>query len=267
MVAMEKPKSDNKVEKDCKLNCFDNEVVCQSAPCVLGKEKFGTHERIIDFYLSNRDWGPIYYYLVDLIHLFRLDCDYEKLEVLRHNNPDKEIPLKDYPLGCRVFKISEVLKELKDTLEYYEGLIEREGPENLSKQGKTLYNQAKLDFKKKVNANMKVLSHLVMKVEFDRFEKNSYFENGIRFLEKAIEAKEKYGIDIKVPNLLEETWKEQTKGAGYDPEKEKRREKNEKRLKEAKTKALMDKIQKKIMNNEKIDEELREKLKDLTGDD
>lgn len=261
-------KSINKID-DCKLNCFDNKTqkVCEIAPCQKSKDRFGMHERIVDHYISNESWSLAYYFLIDLIHLFRINCDYTILEKLRIKDPNRELELKEYPLGCRIFKVSELLKiHLKD-LNYYSSLIKEKGIEKIGDEGKKLFENAKRKFTERMNQSLTILSHLVMSVEFDRFEKNSYFEKGINFLDKAIEAKEKYGIDIKVPNLIEQEWEKNTKAAGYDPEKEKRRVKNETRLKEAKRKALMDKIQKKLIKGEEIDEELKKKLIELTGDD
>jgi len=249
------------LENACKLKCFDSKSkkICESAPCDLSKSKFGTHERIISHFLKKESWEDAYYYFKDWLHLFKIECDYKVMEVIRAKSDDVE--LKDYPLGCRVFTILDILKTILTKLEFYENSLD------LSDEGNFNYEEKKGEFVIRINQAVQITGHLAMKVGFDRFEKDLYFDKGISFLEKAIEAKEKYGIDVKVPNLIEQEWEKNTKGAGYDPEKDKRREKNEARLKEAKRKALLDKIQKKLMNGEEIDEELREKLRELTEED
>lgn len=142
-------------EKGCfYLNGDGKRHRCTMSPCSLNLFNFGTHERIIEFYLDQEEWDEAYFYFQDLLPKFSIDCDVKTLEELRKNKEDLET--KDLPPGCRVFKISEELWGIKSNLKIYKDKT------NLSEKGYSTYESEKTKFKNKLHSNLEILKHLAL---------------------------------------------------------------------------------------------------------
>lgn len=143
---------------------------CVKSPCPLNLFNFGTHERIIEYYLDHEEWDEAYFYFQDLLPKFSIDCDTKQLEELRKSKDI--IETRDLPPGCRVFKINEELWEIKRNLKIYQN------KNDLSETGKGIYNDEKNKFKNKLHSNFEILKHLAIdkrqQIEDDLKEK--YFK-------------------------------------------------------------------------------------------
>lgn len=127
---------------------------CVKSPCPLNLFDFGTHERIIENYLDNEDWDEAYFYFQNLLPKFSIDCNVTELEKIKKEKENVET--KDLPPGCRVFKISEELWEVKRNLKIYKG------KDNISERGKEIYGDMKNNFKNKLHGNFEILKHLAI---------------------------------------------------------------------------------------------------------
>lgn len=143
---------------------------CVKSPCPLNLFSFGTHERIIENYLDNEEWDEAYFYFQDLLPQFSIDCDVKELEEMKKTK--NEIETKDLPPGCRVFKISEELWEIKRILKIYKD------KNDLSEKGKETYKEEQNKFKNKLHGNFEILKHLAIdkKVKMEDEEKEMKFK-------------------------------------------------------------------------------------------
>jgi len=263
---MEKQKETKKKKtKSCDFNCLSGGKRCNKSPCEENKNRFGKHERIIEYFIEQKLYSDAYFYFVDLLHLFNINCDYSKLETLRAENPNTEIETKNLPLGCRVFKISDDLKRHKETIDRYSKLIVKKGKSSLSDEGLEIYKDAKHEFINLINGNLKILAHLVMKTNHDRYEREIYHKKALEYLEKSIEASKKYGIHVNPPNMIEQGFSAAIGEAGFNDNLSKKdltRQDNELRLKEAKKTAFIEQMRKELLENGKLTEETKDKLKE-----
>lgn len=141
-------------EKGC-FSRKDN-TICVRAPCELMKERFGTHERIKEFYLENDQWDEAYYYFKDLLSISIIDCDLEELEKIKEKK-GTDLSSGEYPAGCRVFYISKELNDLRKSLKYFNG----KEYEKLSKDKQDKWDSCKKRFIRKMDSVFELLSHLV----------------------------------------------------------------------------------------------------------
>jgi len=158
---------EEKTEFECvqtELGCFykdedGNRKTCLKSPCPLNLFKFGTHEKILEFYLNNEEWDETYYYFQDLLPQFNIDCDVKQLEEIKKSKTS--VSTDDLPPGCRVFKISDELRKIKNNLKIYKNKTPEE-MELLSKKGQATYNFEKTRFKRKLFGNLEILKHLAI---------------------------------------------------------------------------------------------------------
>lgn len=143
---------------------------CVKSPCPLNLFNFGTHERILENFLDNEEWDEAYYYFQDLLPKFSIDCDVEELEKIKREK--SVIETIDLPPGCRVFKISEELWEIKRNLKSFKG------KDGLSERGQEGYNDEKNKFKNKLHGNFEILKHLALdkKIKMEDEEKEMKFK-------------------------------------------------------------------------------------------
>lgn len=156
------------LEKKIHFECFQKEVgcfhnngdgarkPCPKSPCPLNLFKFGTHERILENFLDNEEWDEAYFYFQDLLPQFSIDCDVKQLEDIRKSKT--VVNTEDLPPGCRVFKISDELRKIKNDLKIYKD----QSKEEISIKGKKTYNLEKVKFRKKLFANLEILKHLAI---------------------------------------------------------------------------------------------------------
>lgn len=169
---MEQKKDPKKVflqlEREITFTCFQEGLgclyenggtdfkVCIKAPCPLNLFKFGTHERILDMYLDDENWDDAYFYFQDLLPQFSIDCDVKELEKIKKKNII--FKTEDLPPGCRVFKLSDELRKIKNNLKIYKNL----NFDEISEKGKNNYTEDKIKFRKKLFANLEILKHLAI---------------------------------------------------------------------------------------------------------
>ena len=220
-----------------------NIKVCSWSPCPLNLYKFSMHGRIIENYLDNEEWDDSYYYFDSLLSNLPISCDLEHLK----NNPNTKI--NDLPPGCRVFKESFELKDIKRILKRYNKLELLKGGE-ISKTGKSIYESEKLKFAKKLHGNLERLKHLAKDKQVKRDEANESQEKVKDLIDKAMEAAIKYGVNVKdnVGDFIEKGFENAAQGTGLEIKKH--AERNKKRIEEAKV----------AMKKNKLIEELRKEL-------
>lgn len=209
--------------EDCpwgKLRCFkkvSNEVkICPTAPCELSAERFGTHERIIDYFIKYNDWGRAYYYLQDLIQPLLFSCNVKDMEEVRKlRREGKKIEMQDYSQGCRIFIISNRIKKLKRDLEEYERKEALHGKENLGEKVKESYFIKQNDFVKQIDASIDILKHLVKDEQYKREQEIFYYRKLGMLYDRAIKAR-KAGLQVQsgIGEHLEQGFVNAAKGGG-----------------------------------------------------
>lgn len=153
--------------------CFirRTEDICPQSPCPKNLFKFGTHERIIDYHLHNKDWSGAYYYFKDLLPQFSIDCDVNQMAKIRAKS-DNEINLEDIPPGCRVFKIADILKKrlrIIQDLEHLDAIASEEIP--LSQTNQRKLSREQINFRKQLYSCLSLLQHLAIDKREKRTEK------------------------------------------------------------------------------------------------
>ncbi len=266
MVSKEKDGDVDSEEYDvCQFNfkCYDEteqniyHIICPKAPCPLNLFKFGQHERILDFYLDADDWDNAYFYYQDLLPLFNIDCSIEQLDQIKAAKTNVET--KDLPIGCRIFKFSDELREFRNTLKSYK----KTKKEDISIAGSEIYKSTQVNFRKTLGKSLELLKHASIDKRNKKEDEDRGFEMGLKFLDKTIEAAKKYGIDVKdTPNIVEEGFRNAAKMAGFDKNKEKQ-DRNIQKLKEAKMKALNERITQEMKETGDISEETKKRMQEL----
>ncbi len=233
--------------------------VCSWSPCPLNLYKFSMHGRIIENYLDNEEWDDSYYYFDSLLSRLPISCDLEHLK----NNPNANI--NDLPPGCRVFKESFELKDIKRILKRYKKLELLEVGE-ISKTGKGIYESEKLKFAKKLHGNLERLKHLAKDKQVRKEEAKEYHEKLIDLYATAFRAK-KEGLNVEtgVGSALEKGFEEAAKGAGLKTKE--LAEFNKKRVEQAKREVELNKLKEEIFNwlkdGKELTPEMNKKLKAL----
>lgn len=133
-----------------------NWTPCHESPCPLNLFKFGTHERILENYLDDEEWDNAYFYFQDLLPQFSIDCDVTKLDEIKKSK--SVVNTEDLPPGCRVFKISDELRKIKNNLKIYQDQSKGE----ISIKGTKTYDFEKVNFRKKLFSNLEILKHLAI---------------------------------------------------------------------------------------------------------
>lgn len=217
-------------------------TVCSWSPCQLNLYEFSMHGRIIENYLDMEEWDDSYYYFDSLLSNLPISCDLEHLK----NNPNANI--NDLPPGCRVFKESFELKDIKRILKRYKKLL-LEGGE-ISQTGMGLYESEKLKFAKKLHGNLERLKHLAKDKQIKTADSNESQEKVKDLIDKAMEAAIKYGVNVKdnVGDFIEKGFENAAQGTGLEIKEH--AERNKKRIEEAKI----------TMKKNKLIEELRKEL-------
>lgn len=263
-----KPQDDIEVEAmfDCQKGCFHingkaTPQICSNSPCPLNLEKFGTHTRIIQYYLGLEDWDSAYYYLDNLTSQSIFDCDVTLLYDVKKSI--KKPKLKDLPLGCRIFKLEDKLNKMLSLLNDYKSKTD------LSQTGQENYEQMIVDFRQTILSNLKILKHVTMDKRNATTEKALSNERVIEYFQKAIEAKTKFALtDVKPPDIIEEHWKDEAEKAGVlTPGIKEVAAINKKKIeiarKEMERDKILEEVQKYLESDQDIPDELKEKLKNL----
>ena len=230
--------------------------VCSWSPCALNLYKFSMHGRIIENYLDNEEWDDSYYYFDSLLSNLPISCDLEHLK----DNPNANI--NDLPPGCRIFKESFELKDIKRILKRYKKLLLEDG--EISKTGKSIYESEKLKFAKKLHGNLERLKHLAKDKQVKKLDSNESQEKVKDLIDKAMEAAIKYGVNVKdnVGDFIEKGFENAAQGTGL--ELKKHAERNKKRIEEAKVamkkNKLIDELRKELTERGNLSQESIEKL-------
>ena len=154
------------VKFECSSNhiCFDSSKknpICGFSPCPLNLDDFGTHQRIIEYFLRIKKWDEAFYYFRNLMNKFPLDCNVDQMNDIlekRLENPEVTFDKKSLPIGCQLYIEIDELSNLKnDNLFYYESLRE----DRISKEGQKKYNSGVKSFNHGLIANLIRLEHLV----------------------------------------------------------------------------------------------------------
>ena len=224
----------------CNGKCVSNGKICPQSPCNANLYHFGTHERIMEKYLLDENWDEAYYYFQNLLPMFNFDCDVKQLEALKRE--EKLDRNEDYPLGCRVFKISKDLRELKNKIKNHKKL----GTSGISKAGGKRDDSDKIKFKKKLYNDFEILKHLAMDKRAKDAEKEQYHERLLELYDAAIQA-HKLGLNVEtgLGSALEKGFEFAAKGAGLETEE--LAELNEKRIKDAKSKKIAEEVKKQLI--------------------
>lgn len=206
--------------KDCefgKLECYykyDNGqvVICPLAPCDLSRTRFGTHERIIDYYLDRGGYNNAYYYFQDLLSISIISCDLDKMDEIREKRANnKKLDPVQYPLGCRVFLFSRQLKESKRIIKRKNRFDE----ENMSEAGKNMKNKAIREFEKKIYSSLDILKHLAIDERVKIKRENSWHKKNLDLYYEARRAHEDgFSVESGVGDVLEKGFQKAGKLSG-----------------------------------------------------
>ena len=263
------PHSDDNIFK-CPNNfkCFKGNresIVCDLSPCEINKFKFGTHDMIIENFLQNDDLDNAYIYIQNLIPLFNFSCSVDEIDKIKREKPD--LQTRDYPIGCRIFVISREMKEHRRRIAI-----------NVSKDGtiKTglctaeidIIKENKIDLAKKISSVFELLKHASIAKRNEIEDQKFYFEKSLILLDKTIEAKEKYNVETKQPDTVEQAVQRAKEGSGFSNKDKEEQDFNRERLKKADikekreklTKLIQDKI---IKSNGTITPEIQELIKEI----
>jgi hypothetical protein len=256
---------------ECDMMCFERDTngtiknVCALAPCSKMMTKFGKHERIVENYIIKGYYGEAYYYLQDLLSGSYIDCDADAMQKVRVNNPNPR--LEDYPPGCRVFKISNIMKEERRIIRKYEQLKIESSKEELSRQGKKELKEAKRNFESHADAILDILKHLVVDERYKSTKREREHNKLLELYDTALKA-HKEGIQVEngIGTALESGFQKASRLSGLTPGKKTReaRQSNKRKMNQIKNKEKNDKIKEKIKSLTAQMEEMEEKGIDTT---
>lgn len=190
--------------------------ICTKAPCQLSSPRFGMHERIIDYFIDNEDWGRAYYYLQDLLQQLVFSCNVQDMKEIRElRRSGTDIKLKDYSQGCRVFIISNQIKELKRALEEFARKRAMHGKDNLGEKTIDKFFIDRGNFIKKIDASIDILKHLFKDEQYKREQEVFYYDKLGMLYDKALRAK-KEGLQVQtsIGHHLEQGFVNAAKGSG-----------------------------------------------------
>ncbi|MGV9198087.1 MAG: hypothetical protein ACOC4M_04545 [Promethearchaeia archaeon] len=163
----QKSPKDNDVErcpwgrKLCIKKTEHNTKICPYAPCDLNANRWGTHERIKDHFLWHEDWKSAYYYIQDLLSLIPFSCPVEEMDEIRERrHKGEEIELTDYPMGCKVFVISNRLKSLKRHLVKHQYKYAELDDDDIGNNVKETYRKKRAKFIEYIDSFMDTIKHL-----------------------------------------------------------------------------------------------------------
>ncbi len=256
----------NSIKFTCKVkdsHCWSKDkkgkiTVCSWSPCQLNLYEFSMHGRIIENHLDLEEWDDSYYYFDSLLSNLPISCDLDHLK----NNPNANI--NDLPPGCRVFKESFELKDIKRILKRYKKLL-LEGGE-ISQTGKSIYESEKLKFAKKLHGNLERLKHLAKDKQVKEEESKEYHKKLLELYETAFKAK-KEGLNVEsgVGTVLEKGFEAAAKGAGLKTKE--LAEFNKKRVEQAKKEMELNKFKNEMFGwlkeGKDLTPEMKKKLKAL----
>jgi len=207
-----KSKKPEEIPPKCKERCFSKGKICPKSPCYENLFKFGTHERILDHYRDEEEWDETYYYFQDLLPLFNFNCDIQQLEEFKKINQDYEE--KNLPVGCRVFKDSSKLRDIKNTLIMYKKM-----GKNISREGMKTYDLKKIEFKRILNGSFERLKHLAIDKRGKDEEKEQYHKRLLELYATAFQAR-KLGLNVEdgLGTALEKGFENAAMGAGLKTE-------------------------------------------------
>lgn len=208
-------------EKGCFIRQTEN--ICPQSPCPKNLFKFGTHERIIDYHLYNRDWSGAYYYFKDLLPQFSIDCDVNQMTKLRAKS-EKEIDLEQIPPGCRVFKIADILKKrlrIIQDLEQLDAMATDEKP--LSQTNQRKLSREQINFRKQLYSCLSLLQHLAIDKREKRTEKLERRKYNIALTKTQMGDLQPEALDVPLNKDSEDAIR------GKDEQEEKKREKRKSR--------------------------------------
>ena len=122
-------------EKQCKFgakSCFykynqnkkeENEEkeidICPESPCLINLYDFGTHKRIIRYYIQEHFFEEALYYMENLIPQFPIECNLDKLDEYKSKTTKKELEEDDkrsMPIGCRLFYEQTCAEKILDVI-------------------------------------------------------------------------------------------------------------------------------------------------------
>jgi len=229
-------KTQLQIKFECTQNhiCFDpskDNPICAFSPCPLNLDDFGTHQRIIEFYLRLKKWDEAFYYFRNLMNKFPLDCNIDQMNDIlekRLENPNANFDKKALPIGCQLYIEIDELSNLKnDNLYYYESLKE----DRISKEGQKKYNSGVKSFKHGLIANLIRLEHLVnSKKEEIRKEKEER-EYKIELTKAQMGNLKPKSLELPIQGDVENAITEKTTKPGSSAPKSKPKPKNSKKKK------------------------------------
>lgn len=252
--------------KNLKDGCFyknkKGEIkICHLSPCELNLLKFGTHRRIISYYLDIEDWSLAFNYFDDLTSGSNFECDIDRLYEIK--NTSKILETKDYPLGCRIFVIEADLRRMLNLLLNLQKLNKKEP---LSSKGVKIYNENRTRFKRKLQNNLELLKHVVKDKKIKHIDSEENYQKLIKLYMAAFEARSK-GLKVEdgLGTFLDKAFDDLAKASNLKTKD--LAEFNKLRVKKAEKKTKLTDLKKEIIDslkeNKNLTPEIKKKLKEF----
>jgi len=264
-------------ENRCRdFKCFykdkdGNVEICDEAPCLKHLNKFGIHERIIEYYIKESRWDDAYFYFKDLMSLSCINCDLEELEKIKAKSRNARVLVRpeDYPIGCRIFLFSRDLKDIKDLINHYTEL----DYETIGKTGKDVLSSKINEFKGKMYSNIEMLAHLVMDRRTKKVDTDYYHGQLLDLYSEARKARsEGLNVEDGVGSGLDAAFDELGVKAGLGSVRTRKlADFNDKRVGDVRADAILEKMRVEFLEevkrlkseNKEIPEFLIQKLREL----
>lgn len=151
------------------INKILNVIICPIAPCSLMKYKFGAHKTIIKYYLRTGNYLLANLYFQNLIPLFNIDCDIEKLDKI-NTNMEVKINKENLPVGCKLFVADSELEKWENEILNWSNHDSDVGLKN--------YKTAINSFSKLLIDNLNRLQHLAIdsRTKLDKELRDKYYK-------------------------------------------------------------------------------------------
>jgi len=194
-------------------------------------DRFGIHERIVDFYLDNKNWDDTHYYLQDLLSNSFMDCDLALMESIKATK--QVLELKDYPPGCRVFVISNLMKKQRRDIKEYEALLKtKKADDIIADFTDDTYVKNTRQYNDYAQDILDILKHLIVDERYKSTMREREHQKHLDLYNCALRAKDQgFNVETGVGTALEQGFEKAAELSGLTPKTLEARKRHEKLLK------------------------------------